>query len=119
MTDRRGFLFGIAGALAAPYIVRAESLMKLWVPEPVMGWESEFGRNGIKIGSQLRIRLPNDFVVNPLEITGWRELSKSKVLQSAANRFARANKLFERENVEWEELGAFVNSMQWEINDYS
>lgn len=93
MTDRRGFLFGIAGALAAPSIVRAESLMKLWVPEPVMDiitmyadfpspnrilttelvmrnavrmlidmkYESEFGRYRIKIGSQPRIRLPNDY----------------------------------------------------------
>lgn len=30
---RRGFLLGIGAALAAPAIVRAESLMKLWVPK--------------------------------------------------------------------------------------
>lgn len=32
MTSRRAFLFGAAGLLAAPAVVRAESLMKLWVP---------------------------------------------------------------------------------------
>lgn len=32
MTSRRAFLFGATAALAAPVIVRAESLMKLWVP---------------------------------------------------------------------------------------
>jgi hypothetical protein len=32
MTSRRGFLLGIGAALAAPAIVRADSLMKLWVP---------------------------------------------------------------------------------------
>lgn len=34
MTSRRAFLFGATAALAAPSIVRAESLMKLWVPKP-------------------------------------------------------------------------------------
>ena len=32
MTSRRAFLFGAAAALAAPAIVPASSLMKLWVP---------------------------------------------------------------------------------------
>jgi hypothetical protein len=32
MTSRRGFLLGLTTALAAPAVVRAESLMKLWVP---------------------------------------------------------------------------------------
>lgn len=32
MTSRRGFLLGLTTAFAAPAIVRAESLMKLWVP---------------------------------------------------------------------------------------
>lgn len=32
MANRRSFLIGIGAALAAPAIVRAESLMKLWVP---------------------------------------------------------------------------------------
>jgi hypothetical protein len=32
MTSRRSFLLGLGTALAAPAIVRAESLMKLWVP---------------------------------------------------------------------------------------
>lgn len=32
MTNRRSFLLGLGTALAAPTIVRAESLMKLWVP---------------------------------------------------------------------------------------
>jgi hypothetical protein len=30
--ERRGFLLGLGAALAAPAIVKAESLMKLWVP---------------------------------------------------------------------------------------
>lgn len=30
--QRRGFLLGLGTALAAPAVVRAESLMKLWVP---------------------------------------------------------------------------------------
>ena len=33
--SRRTFLLGAATALAAPAVVRAESLMKLWVPEPI------------------------------------------------------------------------------------
>lgn len=36
MTSRRAFLFGATAALAAPSIVRAESLMKLWVPKPIL-----------------------------------------------------------------------------------
>jgi hypothetical protein len=32
MTTRRSFLAGLLAAAAAPAIVRAESLMKLWVP---------------------------------------------------------------------------------------
>jgi hypothetical protein len=32
MTSRRSFLLGIGAALAAPSVVRADSLMKLWVP---------------------------------------------------------------------------------------
>ena len=32
MTNRRGFLTGFSTLLAAPAIVRAESLMKLWAP---------------------------------------------------------------------------------------
>ena len=32
---RRSFILGLAGALAAPAIVRTESLMKLWVPPNV------------------------------------------------------------------------------------
>lgn len=34
MIARRSFLLGIGAALAAPAVVRAESLMKLWVPKP-------------------------------------------------------------------------------------
>lgn len=30
--NRRGFLTGLVGVVAAPAIVRSESLMKLWVP---------------------------------------------------------------------------------------
>ncbi len=30
--NRRGFLGGLVGVVAAPAIVRAESLMKIWVP---------------------------------------------------------------------------------------
>lgn len=30
--NRRGFLGGLIGVVAAPAIVRAESLMKIWVP---------------------------------------------------------------------------------------
>lgn len=32
MTDRRTFLLGLGTALAAPAVVRASSLMKIWVP---------------------------------------------------------------------------------------
>lgn len=34
MTSRRSFLIGIGAALAAPAVVRADSLMRLWVPKP-------------------------------------------------------------------------------------
>lgn len=32
MTNRRTFLLGLGTALAAPAVVRASSLMKIWVP---------------------------------------------------------------------------------------
>lgn len=35
-TTRRSFIANIAAALAAPAIVRAESLMPLWVPKPAL-----------------------------------------------------------------------------------
>ena len=34
MTNRRAFLFGATSLIASPAIVRAESLMKLFVPKP-------------------------------------------------------------------------------------
>ncbi len=34
MTSRRAFLLGFGSALAAPAIVRVESIMPLWVPKP-------------------------------------------------------------------------------------
>lgn len=43
MTNRRAFLFGAAATLAAPAVVRAESLMKLWVP-PTPVWTMETWR---------------------------------------------------------------------------
>lgn len=36
MITRRSMLLGIGAALAAPAIVRADSLMKLWVPKPTV-----------------------------------------------------------------------------------
>lgn len=35
MVGRRAFILGLTSALAAPAIVRAESLMKLWVPPKI------------------------------------------------------------------------------------
>lgn len=35
MIGRRGFIAGLASALAAPAIVSPSSLMKLWVPPPL------------------------------------------------------------------------------------
>jgi len=42
---RRAFLTGLATALAAPAIVKAESLMKIYVPRRrlVFGWDIAFG----------------------------------------------------------------------------
>ena len=41
--DRRRFIQGAAALFCAPAIVRAESLMKIWVPPPVFtfSWNSE------------------------------------------------------------------------------
>lgn len=36
--NRRGFLGTIAGVIAAPAVVRAENLMKLWVPRDPATW---------------------------------------------------------------------------------
>jgi len=40
MTNRRGFLGAIFAAAAAPAIVRAESLMKIYVPSQELAYET-------------------------------------------------------------------------------
>ena len=40
---RRSFLLGVTSTLAAPAVVRADSLMKLWVP-PAPEWTMEVWR---------------------------------------------------------------------------
>ena len=42
MTSRRFFLLGAASLIAAPAIVRADSLMKIVVPKPVLGPLNEY-----------------------------------------------------------------------------
>ncbi len=48
MTNRRAFLLGLGTALAAPAIVRTDSLMKLWVP-PKTSWGTLLNQNGLKL----------------------------------------------------------------------
>ena len=90
MIGRRGFLGGLVGAFAAPAIVRVTSLMPLSVPrksrlltsnvsirEAMKRLNSsnaflanineqypfDFAAEGAKIGTTLRIRLPNSYSV--------------------------------------------------------
>ncbi len=57
--SRRQFLLSAAALSAAPAIVRAESLMKLWVPPPIV-----FEMNQIEVvtGMEL-VEHPNDYIV--------------------------------------------------------
>lgn len=43
--QRRSFIAGILGAAAAPAIVKADSLMKLWVPEKIIWHRRGIARN--------------------------------------------------------------------------
>lgn len=94
--QRRGFITGLASVgligLAAPAVVKAEGLMRIWVPKSlgnrlltsedimreavrlfknsnyfidgqVPQWDAEFAKAGERIGTTLRIRLPNDYRV--------------------------------------------------------
>lgn len=76
MMNRRSMLLGLGAAavttLAAPAIVRAESLMKVAklrksLPQLFLfnqhseQYDDVFGQAGMKIGTRLRIRLPNDY----------------------------------------------------------
>ncbi len=69
---RRSFLLGLGTALAAPAIVRADSLMKLWVPPapklvraPPLGRGYLFDATGIPVGwYQERNNSMIEFIVN-------------------------------------------------------
>ena len=50
MTNRRSFLFGAASALAAPAVVRADSLMKLFVPKAEVLLPTSYTMERIALG---------------------------------------------------------------------
>lgn len=64
---RRAFLTGIATALAAPAVVRAENLMKLWVPPNI-----DFNLSGTATGNRLKYELMEriGFGLAPIKIEG-------------------------------------------------
>lgn len=69
MTSRRSFLLGLGAALAAPAVVRADSLMKLWVPPLPIVWgdgihDDAPGLNALLAGQRAIIKSEAVEVVN-------------------------------------------------------
>lgn len=61
MTTRRSFLLGLTAAFAAPAVVRADSLMKLWVPPLPIVWgdgvhDDAPGLNALLAGERAAIK---------------------------------------------------------------
>jgi hypothetical protein len=54
MTSRRGFLGAILAAAAAPAIVRAESLMKIYVPQQELAYETLAYRQAAAMGRAMQ-----------------------------------------------------------------
>jgi hypothetical protein len=54
MTSRRGFLGAILAAAAAPAIVRAESLMKIYVPPQELAYETLAYRQAAAMGRAMQ-----------------------------------------------------------------
>ena len=54
MTNRRGFLGSIFAAAAAPAIVRAESLMKIYVPSQELAYETLSYRQAAAMGKAMQ-----------------------------------------------------------------
>jgi hypothetical protein len=54
MTSRRGFLGAILAAAAAPAIVRAESLMKIYVPSQELAYETLAHRQAVAMGKAMQ-----------------------------------------------------------------
>lgn len=108
MIKRRAFLTGLGVLIAAPAIVHAGNLMPIKVMNPVGNnllpiqeitreavrlfmqtnhflrgidrqYENEFGREGSKIGSQLRIRLPNSYTLHAGSAPELMKIEKSIV----------------------------------------
>ena len=81
--NRRGFLGAALGLLAAPAIVRAESLMKVWVPPQPQTWTWQFDelattlRNG-RIGTIEGI----EFISEPL-VPEWQKMGHLVELSNA------------------------------------
>ncbi len=61
MIQRRSFLLGLTGALAAPAVVRAESLMKLWVPpKRELAWAADFSTEAMRLAITERWSFDHD-----------------------------------------------------------
>lgn len=92
MITRRGLITGIAAALAAPAIVKADSLMKLWVPpEPKIIIGTDISLNpSISVGTLI------DVASN--KMVGWWSLNESGLInlswtdpQPSINRLSASN----------------------------
>jgi hypothetical protein len=57
MINRRGFLKGLVGAVAAPAVVKAENLMKIWVP-PIKPWIRPSERIASMRAAMLKTAIP-------------------------------------------------------------
>ncbi len=55
MMNRRSLLLGLSAVLAAPAIVKAESLMKLWVPRPTLVTLDDYAEGVWEHGGYVRV----------------------------------------------------------------
>lgn len=97
--SRRSALFGL---LAAPAIVRAESLMRI---KP----QAEWTQHGLFTGRYLRIRLPNNYIVQsyqPIVLTGG-------PVENAVSLFRRANEKFAELEQQRQIEYKFMDGTQW------
>lgn len=76
--NRRSLLLGLGGALAAPAIVRAETLMKLWVPKQELLTEESLLR--------VMLSLPPSSFMTPSQVYIIRNVSKDVLTVTGLNR---------------------------------
>lgn len=115
MIARRGFLLGLGAALATPAIVRAESLMKIVMPRPLVLTPSEafslpydeaFAAEGEQIGTTLRILIPEAY---------WPPtISRATISRDAIRLFKRSNTFIVGLNSRHDDEVAFAADPDWD-----